>query len=69
MPDQANRLYRQDTHFGLGEPDYCVEWRRLALFCTFFTLQQEASDDSFTTFFSETGSGKYVPRYGIKILE
>ena len=24
--------------------------------------QAEAADDSFTTFFSETGSGKYVPR-------
>ena len=24
--------------------------------------QSEAADDSFTTFFSETGSGKYVPR-------
>ena len=25
--------------------------------------QEDAADDSFTTFFSETGSGKYIPRF------
>ena len=31
--------------------------------------QEEAADDSFTTFFSETGSGKYVPRAVMVDLE
>ena len=31
--------------------------------------QSEAADDSFTTFFSETGSGKYVPRAVMVDLE
>ena len=25
-------------------------------------MQEDAADDSFTTFFSETGGGKYIPR-------
>ena len=25
-------------------------------------MQEDAADDSFTTFFTETGGGKYIPR-------
>ena len=48
--------------FGIIVPDKPVFFRvRVPTILSF--AQEDAADDSFTTFFSETGSGKYIPRF------
>ena len=62
-PEEDEEGEEDARHPGHICSDQQVSRRRRQVEVAVVDAQEDAADDSFTTFFSETGSGKYIPRY------